>query len=119
MRVLVCDDEPDIRLLYRSAFEAAGAKVAVAEDGIRAIEVAGGYAPNLIVLDLRMPRRNGMEALPDLNRLCPDAHVIIVSAHLSVDQFSKMRDLGARECFDKLDFLARIPDVVDRYGSAA
>src|SRR5688500_3027010 len=86
MRVLVCDDEPDIRLLYRSAFEAAGASVAVAEDGVRAIEVADEYDPNLIILDLRMPRRTGIEALPDLNRVCPDAHVIVVSAHLSLDQ---------------------------------
>lgn len=119
MKVLVCDDEPDIRLLYRSAFEAAGADVAVAEDGIRAIEVATGYAPDLIILDLRMPRRTGIEALPDLVRLCPHARVIVVSAHLAVDQFSRMRDLGAAECFDKLDFLGRIPDVVGRYGSAA
>src|SRR5687768_2236695 len=102
MRVLVCDDEPDIRLLYRSAFEAAGASVAVAEDGVRAVEVADEYDPNLIILDLRMPRRTGIEALPHLNRVCPDAHVIVVSAHLSLDQFSHVRDLGARECFDKL-----------------
>lgn len=119
MRVLVCDDEPDIRLLYRSAFEAAGANVEVAEDGVRAVEMADSYGPDLIILDLRMPRRTGVEALPFLTALCPHASVIVVSAHLSLDQFSNVRDLGAREVFDKLDFLGRIPGVVAKYGTAA
>jgi DNA-binding response OmpR family regulator len=119
MRVLVCDDEPDIRLLYRSAFEAAGAAVQVAEDGQRALEVASEWTPDLIVLDLRMPRKDGLTALPELNALCPAASVIVVSAHLSLDQFSRVRDMGARECFDKMDFLGRIRSIVERYGNAA
>jgi two-component system response regulator AtoC len=119
MRVLVCDDEPDIRLLYRSAFEAAGAAVEVAEDGERAVDVASEWAPDLIILDLRMPKKTGAEALPELNALCPDASVIVVSAHLSLDQFSQMTELGAQECFDKIDFLGRIRGIVDRYGDAA
>jgi CheY-like chemotaxis protein len=117
--VLVCDDERDIRILYRSAFEAAGAEVALAEDGIEAVERAADYHPDMIVLDLRMPRRTGQEALPDLHRLCPEASILVVSAHLLVDHFSRMVDLGAHECFDKLDFLGRIPDLVARFGAAA
>lgn len=119
MRVLVCDDEPDIRLLYRSAFVAAGADVAVAEDGDRALELAAAWHPDLVVLDLRMPRRDGVDALPEFASACPAASVVVVSAHLPVDQFSIMRDLGACECFDKLDFLNRIPSLVERYSAAA
>lgn len=112
MRVLVCDDEPDIRLLYRSAFEAAGATVAVAEDGEVGLELAAQYCPDMVVLDLRMPRKDGLAALPEFRLICPDARVMIVSAHLSVDQFSSLRDLGASDCFDKMDFLGRIPGLV-------
>ena len=119
MRVLVCDDEPDIRLLYRSAFERVGVDVAVADDGDRALEVARAWQPDLVVLDLRMPGRGGESALPEFALACPGAAVIVVSAHLAVDQFGRMHDLGARECFEKLDFLSRIPQLVERYSIAA
>ena len=115
----MCDDEPDIRLLYRSAFSAAGADVAVAEDGDGALQVAAAWRPDLVVLDLRMPRRDGASALPEFAKVCPDAAVVVVSAHLAVDQFSRMRELGACECFEKLDFLNRIPALVQRYDTAA
>lgn len=119
MRVLVCDDEPDIRLLYRSAFERAGATVVVAEDGDECVEVARMLCPDVIVLDLRMPRRDGLSALPELRGCCPNAHVLVVSANASFDVFSRGRELGASECFDKLDFLGRIPGLVEQYGTAA
>lgn len=119
MRVLVCDDEPDIRLLFRSAFAAAGAEVATADDGQRALEVAASWLPDLVVLDLQMPRRSGQSALPEFAAVCPRAVVLIVSAHLRADQLSRMLDLGAKECFEKLDFLNRIPRLVHQYGAAA
>jgi DNA-binding response OmpR family regulator len=118
VRVLVCDDERDIRLLYRSAFSHEGAEVMTAEDGVTAVEVADWYQPDLIVLDLRMPRRSGKEALPELVERCPGAHILVVSAHLLVDQFAEMRDLGAHECFDKMEFLGRIPTIVAKYTPA-
>jgi response regulator NasT len=118
MRVLVCDDEKDIRILYRSAFSREGAEVMTAEDGIVAVEVADWYQPDLIVLDLRMPRRSGKDALPDLLRHCPNAQVLVVSAHLLVDHFSEMRDLGAHQCFDKLEFLGKIPGIVHGFAPA-
>ena len=119
MRVLVCDDEPDIRHLYRSAFEIEGAEVATAEDGDQGIELARRFDPDLIILDLRMPRRDGLSALPELIEACPGAHILVVSAHVTVDQFGVIRDLGASECFDKIDFLGRIPTVIAHYTAAA
>ena len=118
MRVLVCDDEREIRLLYRSAFETEGAEVAVAEDGQRGIDMAAAFDPDLIVLDLRMPKRDGVSALPELVTLCPAAQVVVVSADVPVEQFGLIRDLGAAECYDKIDFLGRIPAVVAHYAAA-
>ena len=118
MRVLVCDDEPDIRHLYRSAFEIEGAEVATAEDGDEGIAKARQFDPDLIILDLRMPRRDGLSALPEMLVACPAAHVLVVSAHVNVDQFGVIRDLGAAECFDKIDFLGRIPGVIAQYTAA-
>lgn len=114
VRVLVCDDEPDIRSLYQLAFEQEGAEVELADDGDTAIDAARAFCPDLIVLDLKMPRMGGMAALPSLRATCPEASVVIVTAHGSLDLFQLGRRLGASACFDKLDFLHRVPRLVAR-----
>jgi CheY-like chemotaxis protein len=119
MRVLVCDDEPAIRLLYRTAIEREGIEVVEAADGIECLEVAEATHPDLIILDLYMPRRDGMAVLPMLRRSCPDARVLVVSAHAAVEVFEQSRARGATACFDKLSFLPRIPALLLRYGIAA
>src|SRR5436309_5762121 len=91
VRVLICDDEPDIRLLYRGAFEDAGVEVDEAGDGNEAIEVAGRVQPDIVVLDLYMPNRDGFSALAELRRLLPATRVIIVSAHAAVEVFDRGR----------------------------
>ena len=119
MDVLICDDEPDIRLLYRTAFEHCGVTVSVARDGNDVVDRAQEVHPNLIVLDLAMPGRDGLSALPELREKVPEAAVVVVTAYASVDNFRKARALGAAECFDKIEFLGRIPGLVARFESAA
>ncbi|MGI8794907.1 MAG: response regulator [Acidimicrobiales bacterium] len=114
MRVLVCDDEEDLRLLYRTAFELEGAEVVDADDGDTGVDVARRWQPDLIVLDLQMPRMGGLSALPLIRAACPGASVIIVTAHGTLDMFRLGRELGAAACFDKLDFLNRVPRLMQR-----
>lgn len=118
MQVLVCDDERDIRLLYRSAFERAGALVETADDGIEVMAAAERCHPQLIVLDIMMPNRDGLATLPELRERFPDTEVAIVTAYASSANFAKARDLGAIACFDKVDFLGRIPEMVRRFDAA-
>jgi CheY-like chemotaxis protein len=119
VRVLICDDESNIRLLFRMEFEQRGAEVTEAVDGDDAIAQAAETCPDLIVLDLFMPNRDGLSALPELKRLCPDARVLVVTAYAAAETFTRSRARGATACFDKLDFPARIPRLVERYGGAA
>lgn len=119
MRVLICDDEPDIRLLYRMAFEEFGAEVTEAVDGDDCIALMSECCPDLVILDLFMPNRDGLSALPELRRQCPAARVLVVSAHAADDAFARSRARGATACFDKLSFVPRIPRLVERYGGAA
>jgi CheY-like chemotaxis protein len=119
MRVLICDDEPAIRLLYRTVIEREGALVDEASDGIECLEIAERNPPDVVILDLYMPRRDGLAALPLLRKLCPDARVLVVSAHAAVEVFEQSRARGATACFDKLSFLPRIPALLERYGRAA
>lgn len=119
VRVLVCDDEPDIRLLFRVAFEAAGAEVTEAVDGLDCLDSLEGTVPDLLVLDLYMPRCDGFAALQRIHASWPDLPVVVVSAHASVEILSTGRQLGASACFPKPTFVSRIPALVERYGQAA
>jgi DNA-binding response OmpR family regulator len=119
VKVIVCDDEPDIRLLYRSAFQAAGTDVAVARDGQECVDLVEDFHPALVVLDLMMPNRNGFSALGELRDRWPGVPVIVVSAYTSPQSMAMARELGAEHCFNKLEFLGQIPVLVSQYESAA
>ena len=119
MRVVICDDEPDIRLVYRMAFEEFHAEVVEAVDGDDCIACLAVVCPDLVILDLFMPNRDGLSALPEIKRLCPEARVLVVSAHGAEDTFARSKARGATACFDKLSFVSRIPRLVERYGTPA
>lgn len=112
---LICDDDPRLRLLYRQEFEWAGVEVLEAADGDQCIEIALRERPDLVVLDLAMPKRGGLSALPELRRCFPYMPVLVVTAHAAVEVLSRSRELGATACYSKPGFLARIPEVVERY----
>lgn len=73
-RILIADDEPNIRLLYKSELEADGYEVILAIDGKDAVMKVEETRPDLVVLDIRMPGIDGVEALGrilDKNRTMP------------------------------------------------
>jgi CheY-like chemotaxis protein len=115
VRVLVCDDEPDVRLLYREVMEAAGAVVVEAADGDECLEIAEAFQPDLVFLDVVMPGRGGLDVLMDLRRCHPWAHVVVISGVLSAQQRGRARELGAEDCLEKLGLVARIPGLLERY----
>jgi CheY-like chemotaxis protein len=67
-RVLVVDDDADVRAAVGDALELAGHEVLGAEDGERALEALGRQRPDVILLDLRMPRWSGREFMEALRR---------------------------------------------------
>jgi CheY-like chemotaxis protein len=115
MRVLICDDEPDIRLLFRTAFEREGAIVDEAGDGDECLAMADANPPDVVILDLMMPKRDGLSTLPVLRHRCPQSAVVVVTAHAAIDAFEASRARGAAACFDKLGFLPRVPWLVSKF----
>lgn len=99
--ILVVDDDPDILSSVRMAFEAAGAKVTTANDGNKAVDFAKRFDPDLIVLDMMMPRRSGflvMETIKPNHESGTRPYVIMITAnegkrhelyakHLGVDDY--------------------------------
>jgi two-component system, NarL family, nitrate/nitrite response regulator NarL len=81
LRVLVVDDEPDVRLLLRIQLETNGHEVTgEAADGEEALESCRLDEPDAIILDLLMPRMSGFEAIPLLRSQHPRAAIIAYTA---------------------------------------
>ncbi|MBW3659328.1 MAG: hybrid sensor histidine kinase/response regulator [Actinobacteria bacterium] len=83
VRTLLVDDAVDLRILIRRALEASGRYEVVGEagDGVEAIAQAESLVPELVLLDLSMPRMDGLEALPRLHAVSPASTVVVLSGH--------------------------------------
>jgi CheY-like chemotaxis protein len=117
--VLICDDEPDIRLLYRQVMEATGAIVVEAGNGEECLTIAETLRPDLVLLDLVLPGKSGLDVLVELRRWYPLTPVVVMSGVLSGPALDQSRELGAAEGIEKLGLVARIPELVERYRHTA
>jgi DNA-binding NarL/FixJ family response regulator len=83
--VLICDDVESMRVLLGVIVELRPGLRVVGEaaDGVEAIAQSERLQPDVILLDLSMPRRTGLDALPEIKRVAPDAKVIVVSGFVS------------------------------------
>src|SRR4051794_5889879 len=84
VRVVIVDDTPDIRMIIKWMLESYQGVAVVAEacDGLDGIAQVARTQPDVVVLDLEMPRMDGLTALPQIRASAPDCQVIVVSACL-------------------------------------
>ena len=92
--VLICDDTEAMRTLLRVVIDLRPALRVVGEatDGLEAIREATRLQPQVILLDLAMPIRTGLDALPEIRAAVPDAQIIVLSGFRN----GKCRPPGAR-----------------------
>jgi DNA-binding response OmpR family regulator len=121
--VLVVDDEAPIRLLCRVNLEAEGMKVLEASDGESGLETARTERPDVILLDVMMPGRNGWEVAEEL--LSDDATsripIIFLTARAEVRDRAKGIDLGGVDYvtkpFNPVELAPLVEDLVRRVES--
>jgi len=111
-RVLVVEDDPSIAIGLRINLESEGYDVHVAEDGDAGLEMARRLDPDLLVLDLMMPKRNGLEVLHELRSEGRTMPIIILSAKAGeMDKVAGL-ELGAEDYvakpFSLAELLARV-----------
>jgi CheY-like chemotaxis protein len=102
-RVLVIDDEPDVRWLIRMSLERAGHEVIDAEDGLRGVALAQRQRPQIIVLDLMMPVMDGYAVLDALakDERTASVPVVVLSARAIPDEAERAVSAGARRFLEK------------------
>ena len=119
-RILVADDEEDLLHVMKDTLEGQGYVVETAADGVDALAAIRRDAPDIAILDLRMPRKDGFEVCAELRRdpLFEHLPVIILSASGTRDNRIQGLDLGADDFINKpvdiAELLARVRMILKR-----
>lgn len=102
--ILVIDDEPPIRLMLRKLLEFEGYEVSEASDGVEAIERYNENPPDLVITDLIMPEKEGLETMAELFKKNRNLKVIAMSGGGRSQPGGYLHTaklLGAVETFEK------------------
>ncbi len=100
--ILVIDDEESIRGLIRAVMEKAGYTVLEAGDGDTGLEMSRSHHVDLIITDLIMPGKEGIETISELRKEQPHLKIIAISGAVDSATYLHMADhLGADETFGK------------------
>ena len=120
-RILVIEDEEDVRKIYRGMLENAGHEVFEASDGKEGLRLFRQTQPDLIIADILMPHKDGVETIRELRRDFPDVRIIAVTgARGSFNRLPAARYLGAQHVLSKPFTMRELHlAVTEALGSAA
>jgi two-component system response regulator HydG len=104
-KILVVDDEPALRIMIEAVLDAEGYEIKQAGDGQAAIAAVEERFYDLVIMDIRMPKLGGIEALRKIKEISPGIPIIIMTAYASVD--TAVKALKA----DAFDYLTKPLDI--------
>ncbi|GAA4373709.1 response regulator transcription factor [Nocardioides caricicola] len=117
-RVLVVDDDKAVRESLRRSLEFNGYEVALAGDGAEALAVIAATAPDVVIMDVMMPRLNGIEATRALRSAGNDVPILVLTARDAVGDRVEGLDAGADDYLTKpfalVELLARLRALLRR-----
>jgi two-component system, OmpR family, response regulator MprA len=123
MRILVVDDDRAVRDSLRRSLEFNGYEVALANDGVEALARINGLAPDALIVDVMMPRLDGIETTKALRAAGNDLPILVLTARDSVGDRVDGLDAGADDYLAKPfaleELLARVRAMLRRRGLGA
>jgi DNA-binding NtrC family response regulator len=103
--ILIVDDDRKMRVIMKTLIESSGWTTIEACDGVQALEMYSKERPSVVLLDMLMPKMDGLETLRALKSLDSDLPVIIITAHADVSDAVNAIKIGA------YDFIVKPPDL--------
>jgi CheY-like chemotaxis protein len=94
MKLLIADDEPAVRALVHVTLEGDDYEILEAADGVEALEVARGESPSLVLLDIMMPRLDGLEVCRQLKSDPFTSDIVVVMLTAQAQDRDRDRDQG-------------------------
>jgi DNA-binding response OmpR family regulator len=101
MRVLIVEDDASLGLFLQKGLKLEGHEVAWVGDGEAALQYAEEHQPDLIVLDLSLPRKDGTEVLAEMRGRFDGTAVLVLTGRSQVEERVKCLNLGADDCLLK------------------
>ncbi|MBL8076601.1 MAG: response regulator transcription factor [Anaerolineales bacterium] len=97
IRILVVDDESVVRdgVVAILSFQTDMKVVGEAEDGIKAVEIAKQTKPDVVLLDMHMPKQNGLESIPKLKEVSPKSRILVLTSFAESDRVYQSIKAGA------------------------
>jgi DNA-binding NtrC family response regulator len=100
-KILIVDDEPDVVMILQDRLEMNDYEVMTASDGYEALEQIDEDMPDLVLLDIKMPRMDGIETLAHIQGKYPGLLVIMLTAHGTIQRAVEATKLGAYDFLEK------------------
>jgi DNA-binding NtrC family response regulator len=110
-RVLVIDDDADVRQVLRDALAAAGHEVVLAGDGAAGLRAHAAARPDVVIVDLVMPEKSGLELVVELRRADPGVKIIAISGSANLE-FLAGGEVGVATTLEKPFRLEAVIDAV-------
>ena len=96
-RVLVVDDDSEMRALLLDVLRSDGYEAFEAKDGAEAVRALRARSFDVILMDKNMPGPSGLDLIPGLRRVCPQSQIIMMTAYGDVASFMEAAEKGAAE----------------------
>jgi DNA-binding NtrC family response regulator len=113
-KILIIDDDEDVREILAETLKSSDYEVSTAESGERAVAAVRESPIDLVVLDLVLPRVDGLEVLKEITTLRPETAVIMITGHASVETAIKAMKMGAVDYVVKPFRMEEVELIVER-----
>lgn len=113
-KLLLVDDEIHIRALMKNVIKSLGfEEIIEAKNGVEAVEIFEAESPDIVLMDINMPIKTGIQALKEIKQVKPDAFVIMLTSLTDVESIEQCLELGASSYIRKDNPIAEIKELVE------
>ena len=113
MKLMIVDDNEDVRVFLRSLFEGTAGEIIECSDGLSAVESYAKHHPDYVLMDIEMNGMDGLAATEKIMKTFPGAKIIIVTSHNNENLRNAATALGAKAFVSK-DNLFELEEIINK-----